>query len=515
VKLVAAILVGCALLVVPAAGADPPMFTIKSGVPGNGSWYRSAVTIQLTTTDPWVCTPPPQTLQNIFTFNTSADILSCTMQGETWTKQYSIDTAAPTVTGETTDRAPDGNGWYTHPVTVAFDGTDGVISPSNSGIASCTTASYSGPDAGSASVSGTCTDVAGNVSAPAPFALKYDATPPSVSASPARAADANGWYNHAVGVSFGGTDATSGIGSCTATTSYAGPDSATASVPGSCVDQAGNRASAALALKYDATPPTATATPARPPDANGWYNHPVAVTFAGSDALSGIASCTKPITYSGPDNGATHVDGTCTDNAGNSTPASLPLRYDATPPRIAGVAVAVDDGTSVTLSWQQPKDTAMVAIMRAPGRGASGATPVYKGLTSKFHDAGLKIGVTYRYTLTAQDQAGNEATAHVTATVRALYAPAQGGLAKAGDRLAWVPTKGADYYNVQLFRNGKKVLSAWPITSSFHLPGSWTFAGKKVALRRGTYRWYVWPGHGARAKAKYGALVGGSTFRVR
>ena len=425
--------------------------------------------------------------------------------------QFNIDVDAPTVTGETADRRT-GREWLVH---ASGDGhlrgqptaTPGSRRAQRRRTRARTAARRASP--------GTCTDNAGNVSAPASFPLKYDATPPSVSAAPARAADSNGWYNHPVGVSFSGTDATSGIGSCSAATSFSGPDNGAASVSGSCVDQAGNSGTAALALKYDATPPKATATPARPPDANGWYNHPVAVTFSGSDALSGIASCTAATTYSGPDNGAAHVDGTCTDNAGNSSPVSLPLKYDSTPPRIADVTVAVDDGTSLMLSWRQPKDTTMVAIERSPGRNKSGPTPVYKGLTSKFRDTGLKAGVTYRYTLTARDEAGNQASTLVKATVRTLYAPAEGGVAKAGDKLAWLPSKGADYYNVQLFRNGKKILSAWPVTSSFRLPAAWKFAGKKVKLSAGTYRWYVWPGHGPRAKAKYGTLLGGSTFRVR
>src|SRR5581483_10807686 len=157
------------------------------------------------------------------TFRASTDALDCTATDGNATipfhLQFKIDKDAPTVTGAKPDRGPNGNGWYNAPVSVAFSGSDAT-----SGIASCQQVSYGGPDSGTASVSGTCTDVAGNVSAPAAFALKYDATPPGVSASPARDPDANGWYNHAVGVTFNGTDSTSGIDSCTSG-SYGGPDS--------------------------------------------------------------------------------------------------------------------------------------------------------------------------------------------------------------------------------------------------------------------------------------------------
>ena len=55
-----------------------------------------------------------------------------------------------------------------------------------------------------------------------------------------------------------------------------------------------------VTIKRDATPPSATAiTAQRAPDANGWYNHAVGVTVSGTDATSGVASCSS-VTYSGP-----------------------------------------------------------------------------------------------------------------------------------------------------------------------------------------------------------------------
>ena len=114
---------------------------------------------------------------------------------------------------------------------------------------------YSGPDSGSASVTGTCRDNAGNVSATASFGLRYDTTAPTVTAKLSRAPDSNGWYSHPVTVSFVGTDGGSGVSSCTAPVSYSGPDSAKATISGGCVDAAGNRASASvsLAVRLDGT----------------------------------------------------------------------------------------------------------------------------------------------------------------------------------------------------------------------------------------------------------------------
>jgi hypothetical protein len=66
---------------------------------------------------------------------------------------------------------------------VTWSGSDAT-----SGIAGCTSAAYQGPDAAPASVSGSCTDVAGNSSSTS-FAFQYDATPPQLSAVSVQSAD--------------------------------------------------------------------------------------------------------------------------------------------------------------------------------------------------------------------------------------------------------------------------------------------------------------------------------------
>lgn len=98
--------------------------------------------------------------------------------------------------------------------------------------------------------------------------------------------------------------------------------------------------STSLTLHVEVSTPNIQAIPERPPDANGWYNHPVAVTFKGQ-GYSGAASChaggpTPGAVYSGPDTLSASITGTCVDPAGKSASASLGLRYDATPPTITG-----------------------------------------------------------------------------------------------------------------------------------------------------------------------------------
>jgi hypothetical protein len=260
---------------------------------------------------------------------------TCTdMAGNSAARGFGLkyDATAPAATGARAARDPDTNGWYGEPVSISFSGSDGL-----SGIRACSTLTYDGPDSGAASAAGTCTDEAGNVSPPFQFRLSYDATAPVVtSGQAARSADSGGWYNHDVGVAFSGSDQTSGVQSCTAT-AYRGPDDGSASVPGTCIDRAGNISSAlGFALKYDQTGPNVTgATPDRSPDANGWYNRPVGFDFAGADATSGLGDCV-PVTYQSPDAAAASVTGTCRDRAGNASSRQFALKYDATPPTATG-----------------------------------------------------------------------------------------------------------------------------------------------------------------------------------
>jgi len=423
----AALIVGCSLLIVPTAGADSISYTVTSGTQGDNGWWRSAVTVQINAS-------PPTTCPTSATFTSSNSLVDCTWGAgnASFHLQFKIDSDPPTVTGAGADRAPDSNGWYTHPVNVTFSGSD-----SNSGIASCTSGAYSGPDGAGATATGTCTDKAGNVSS-----------------------------------------------------------------------------AGSLQLKYDSTPPATTATPGRKPNSLGWYSSPVTVTFAGTDATSGIASCTPAARYKGPDNGAVTLTGTCTDQAGNQSSASYAFKYDSTPPQVSDVKTAVA-GNAVTVTWQRSRDTSLATVLRAPGRGKQKVSVVYHGRSDQFRDTTVKPGVTYHYTVATTDAAGNDARVKIAASLRQLFAPAPGARVGAGTTLAWMESSSATYYNLQLFLRGKKVLSTWPVKARFTLPRSWTYAGHRHTLAHGTYTWYVWPGLGPRAKAHYGKLLGGSTFTVR
>jgi hypothetical protein len=344
------------------------------------------------------------------------------------------------------------------------------------------------------------------------FPLHVEVSSPSVSAAPSRPPDSNDWYNHPVSVSFTGTSFSRGV-SCTPTTTFAGPDEMNATVSGSCTDNAGKTTPASVVLNYDSTPPTITGwTPSRPPDLNGWYNHPVSFAFTGADSVSGIDSCTTA-TYSGPDSAQASVVGTCRDRAGNMATEAVPIKYDATPPSLRAFVSTGDE--DVHVGWQSSTDPLSLTISRSPGLHGAADSVVDRGGNGTFNDARVRNGVRYTYTITARDQAGNVAVRMVHATPGPhLLFPVGGTQVASPPLLAWTPVRHSTYYNVQLYRDGRKVFSLWPSHPELVLSLSWTFSRHRYALKPGRYRWYVWPGFGSRQSARYGSLIGAGMFVV-
>ena len=171
----------------------------------------------------------------------------------TWTYTTAtvrIDRTAPQATGVATDRPPDAEGWFNRPVGLSFTGADTA-----SGIAGCTTLSYAGPDGAAVPLTGSCRDGAGRQSAPLTATLRYDDTPPRITAArPERPPDHAGWYTRPVTFSFSATDALSGVAACP-TATLSGPDGALARLTGTCADRAGNVVNRAYTVRYDATAP--------------------------------------------------------------------------------------------------------------------------------------------------------------------------------------------------------------------------------------------------------------------
>ncbi len=72
----------------------------------------------------------------------------------------------------------------------------------------------------------------------------------------------------------------------------------------------------------------------------------------------------------------------------------------------------------------------------------------------------------------------------------------------------------ARFYNVQVYRGGRKVLTVWPTRTRFGMRRTWTFGGRAFKLKPGVYTWYVWPAFGRFTNPRYGTMLGQNSFRV-
>jgi hypothetical protein len=323
-----------------------------------------------------------------------------------------------------------------------------------------------------------------------------------------------GWYRSNVSIDWDVVPASSAVAGCqdkTYTADTAGTNEFCRADDGEAVT------TVELKIRVDKTAPVVTGgQPVRGPDFNGWYNHPVAVAFSGSDLTSGIDSCTSP-TYGGPDGGAAALFGTCVDKAGNmSSPFGFGLSYDATAPPLAALDAATGD-RRVVVRWRTTPETEAVEVVRTPGKGSAAASVVFRGPGQKFEDEAVKNRKRYVYEVRVRDAAGNTAHQTVAAKPRPhLVSPARLSLVerRPPPLLKWTPVRRATYYNVQVFRHGRKVLSVWPTKARYRLKRSWKYQGERRRLRPGRYRWVVWPGYGPRSKGNYGKRLGPTAFRV-
>jgi hypothetical protein len=267
------------------------------------------------------------------------------------------------------------------------------------------------------------------------------------------------------------------------------------------------------AIKIDADPPVGVSPSlARGADFNGWYNHPVGISWSGSDATSGIATCSS-VTYGGPD-GANAVGGGCTDNAGNAASSPVGISYDGTAPVLSRVTIT-SGAVADVLRWTSSSSSDLAVVQRS-ARGNKEQPIVFRGTGSSFADKKIQHSLEYSYSLQTSDQAGNtsrkislRALPKVLTLRKLPYVPR----ASSKPILRWDAVRRASYYHLQLFRGSKRIFAAWPVKNELGLPAAWKWSGHRYRLGPGHYRWYVWAGLGRRSFAHYKA-VGSARFIV-
>lgn len=238
--------------------------------------------------------------------------------------------------------------------------------------------------------------------------LKRDVTPPVVTVSPSVAANAAGWQHAAVSVAFTGTDATSGVASCSPNTLVSLEGANQSSSSGTCTDVAGNVSSAVSlsGINIDLTPPAVSASRASAANDAGWYKAPLVVSFTATDALSGVAAdaCDAPVTVSSEGAGQS-VSGSCRDLAGNNGSGTVfGISLDLTAPSAAAVVTPAANGAG----WHKTIPT--VSFEGSDAMSGSGVASCSGPTAPTADGAGQSLSGT------CTDRAGNVSTA-ATATV--------------------------------------------------------------------------------------------------
>jgi fibro-slime domain-containing protein len=218
------------------------------------------------------------------------------------------------------------NGWYTSNIAISWSVTDpesDVTSTTGCGATSVTA------DTDGATFTCTATSVGGT--AGASVTVKRDASAPSVTPTISGTAGANGWYTSNVIVSWATADAMSGASACASTTTTTDNTGTTYSC--TSTNGAGLATTLSVSAKRDASAPSVVGTVSGTIGNGGWYTSDVNVSWATTDATSGIVTSCAPVATT-TDNAGTTYSCTATNGAGLSASASVAAKRDATQPTI-------------------------------------------------------------------------------------------------------------------------------------------------------------------------------------
>lgn len=281
------------------------------------------------------------------------------------------DATKPTISGSRLPLA-NGYGWSNDDVSVLFSCDDNL-----SGVVSCATPQTFSSEGADQSATGTATDEAGNSDSATVSGINIDKTKPTISGSATPDANSAGWNNEDVSVSFGCEDNLSGVASCGPDQTVAS-DGANQSALGTAADRAGNTETATVGgINIDQTDPTISGSiaPATPNGSNGWYVTAPTVTFTCEDALSGVASCSSPLTL-GENASPQTVPGTATDVADNAATDSVGgVKVDLSDPLVqCGPTPIFVSGQlgNVTASVSDSISEAVASTISAPATDPNG-----------------------------------------------------------------------------------------------------------------------------------------------
>ncbi len=457
---------------------------------------------------------------------------------------WTIDVTNPVVTIDPATEPPD----PTHQTSASFvfmstkSGSTFTCQFDGGGFSACASPqSYSGLADGKHSFAVKATDAAGNTGLATVWEWTVDTVPPTqpeIATGPGAATNVRtagfSFSGGEPGLSFACRLDDGGLAACTSPVSYTGVTDGAHVFAVQATDPAGNTGPAASrSWVVDTLPPKTTIT--GKPDAVS-RSTSATFQFTSSEALSSFAcsldgssfgACVSPRTYDGLGDGAHTFHVLATDSAGNAESApptyswniSILLPPDTTPPgTVRGLKRRVSYGR-LKLGWSLPNDADFdhIRVLRSGDRKGRRQKVVYEGRGRQYVDKRFRNGTYYGYRVRSYDRSGN-ASRPVPVLVQPsalLQSPHDGVVVRRPPLLRWAGVPRATYYNIQLYRGGHKLLSAWPAKARLRMTRRWVYDDRSFRLQRGAYEWYVWPGFGARSKAAYGRLLGISKFVVR
>lgn len=298
--------------------------------------------------------------------------------------------------------APDTYGWNNSAVTVTFTCSGGSYA-----VQTCSSPVQVTTQGANQPVTGTVIDTGGNT-ASITASVNIDLIPPTITAQVFPAPNASGWNNTSTTVTFYCADSMSGVTTCPGP-QVVNTEGAMQVVKGTAIDSAGNTASTSKQVSVALRPLQLTSTITPAPNAAGWNNGPVSVTFQCAAVTAPVASCPSAQTISSEGNNQL-VSASAFDLAGNSSVASTSVNLDMTPPVLSITAPL--NGTNVS--------TAQISIQGAVTDALSGVASVTCGgsaaaiTATNFSCSATLISGSNTIAITATDVAGNTAISSLT-----------------------------------------------------------------------------------------------------
>jgi hypothetical protein len=386
---------------------------VTAGTPGSNGWYTSPVTAAFTATD--ALSGPSTASRSVTSIGDGAAVVlaspaftdaagNTTPAGAALSPAFKIDSQAPNAPMASVDPAPNGDGWNNHDVTVSF-APAGDHGPS--GVDSCTADVTVDVETASRTVSGTCTDVAGNVSTTRVVTVKLDKTRPTISdqVTVQGVEGANGWFTSDVEVTFEAQDELSGPAQAYRSVTSSGEGVAVVVTSPTFTDRAGNEAETVTrTYRIDKSAPTDVTFAGLADYYFGDAQTPP--TCTARDAVSGLASC--QVSGGGTATGTQTWTATATDNAGHTTTATATYQVKPwttrgffAPVDMGGVYNTVKGGSTVPLKFELFSGSTELTSTSAIRSFTTQKVGCTSGSEDAIEELGTTGGTSLRYDATA------------------------------------------------------------------------------------------------------------------